>query len=305
MNQQPVSQQRPKRKLCFVHPGKSGLPELAAYRQYFGDRYEISERSAGADLSGFDILWFIMGFYRYQAAAGQFVIHEYSSLSVPPLARLKDIIKRYAETTPNLRIFQNRQQQLLMPFQDNVPYAIRDMGVAAEFFTRTPQPKKFDVVYVGSMDKTRRIDEALDRLLQLKTDISVLMIGAAPEWLRRRYAHRPGICFAGVVEHQRVVGLLQQARFGLNFIPRCYPYDLQTSTKLLEYLAAGLPVIGNMTTWCRHFLQQHPVSYFEIDQLSQLPTDESYGGRGKVTLSEHFLWHNRIAQAGIDRYLPG
>jgi hypothetical protein len=42
---------------------------------------------------------------------------------------------------------------------------------------------------------------------------------------------------------------LVQARAGLNLVPAHRPYTVQTSTKVLEYLAVGLPVVSNRYPW--------------------------------------------------------
>jgi hypothetical protein len=49
---------------------------------------------------------------------------------------------------------------------------------------------------------------------------------------------------------------LLRARFGLNLVSNAAPYHQQTSTKLLEYCAVGLPVVSNDYAWVRHFATQ-------------------------------------------------
>ena len=46
---------------------------------------------------------------------------------------------------------------------------------------------------------------------------------------------------------------LRRARFGLNLVSNIEPYNQQTSTKLLEYCAVGLPVVSNDYAWVRYF----------------------------------------------------
>ena len=43
----------------------------------------------------------------------------------------------------------------------------------------------------------------------------------------------------------------------LNLVPDQLPYTRQTSTKLLEYCAAELPVVSTDYTWVREFERQH------------------------------------------------
>jgi len=51
--------------------------------------------------------------------------------------------------------------------------------------------------------------------------------------------------------------MLRRARYGLNLVPDRLPYSEQTSTKLLEYCAVGLPVVSTDYRWVRGFAQQH------------------------------------------------
>ncbi len=292
------------KSICFVHTGKAQLPDLSAYKDYFAPSYKVADSKELKGLEQYDILWFFMGLHRYTPLKSQFVVHEYSSLSLPPFARLKDRIKVLCEKKPDLRVFQNQHQSDLLNFNDGIPAVFRDMGVAEQFYNAPMKPKLFDLVYVGAMDSSRQIHKALDKLLALKPDITVMLVGKAPEHLVLRYKNLPGIKFIGAVHYQNIPGLLQQAHFGLNYVPDCYPYNLQSSTKLLEYLAMGIPVIGNITAWSKQFIRQNPAVYFDIEQLSTWPSTSPEFYNRKAKLSETFLWHNRISDAGFESYLP-
>jgi hypothetical protein len=55
------------------------------------------------------------------------------------------------------------------------------------------------------------------------------------------------------VPHADVPHQLRRARIGLNLVSNIEPYNQQTSTKLLEYCAVGLPVVSNDYAWVRYF----------------------------------------------------
>jgi len=55
------------------------------------------------------------------------------------------------------------------------------------------------------------------------------------------------------VPHAQVPHHLLRARIGLNLVSNVAPYHQQTSTKLLEYCAVGLPVVSNDYAWVRDF----------------------------------------------------
>lgn len=288
--------------LCFVLPGKALLPEVQAYREYFSANYQVFVRHDTADVAQFDIVWFFMGVPFYRARPGQFVVHEYTSLSTPPYARLKDQIKRYLLPTPSLRVFQNPVQSNILNFSDGIPYLFRDMGVSANFMQPATVKKSIDLIYAGSMARSRQLDKALAKLVAVKPDIRIDLFGIPEPHLQKRFANYHNITFHGPVDYNDIAKLLLKAHFGLNYVPDVYPYNLQTSTKLLEYAACGLPVIGNKTAWVNRFLEQHPLQYFDIEQLESWP-DNSVTLPCK-RLSNDWQWQSRIASAGFETFLP-
>lgn len=292
------------KSICFVHTGKAQLPDLSAYKDYFASSYKVADSRELKGLEQYDILWFFMGLHRYTPLTSQFVVHEYSSLSLPPFARLKDRIKVLCEKKPDLRVFQNEQQSELLNFHDGIPAVFRDMGVAEQFFDLTEAEKIYDLVYVGAMDKTRRLEQAIDKLLKVKPDLSLVLAGRPEPYLVERYKNYPDIRFIGSIEYGAVPALLKQARFGLNYVPAEYPYHIQSSTKLLEYLAVGLPVIGNINLWTKMFLQKQNVVYFDLSQMNEWPLQGLALNSSSNELSKQFLWQNVIRNVGIERYLP-
>ncbi|MBV2127794.1 glycosyltransferase family protein [Arsukibacterium indicum] len=291
------------KSLCFVHQSKAQLPELQAYTDYFRPRYHVEVSNPAADLSGYDIVWFFMGFSRYQPQPGQFIVHEYASLSTPPLARVKDLIKRQLNATPDLRVFQNKTQSRLMRFNDAVPERFRDMGIAGHFKQQLDAGKKCDLIYAGSMDKSRRLEHALDVVLKLRPHTSIWLVGQPSVYLQQRYQRYANVRFMGPVPNSQIPALLNQARFGLNYLPDVYPYHFQTSTKLLEYAACGLPVIGNKNSWVTDFLNQHPLQYHDLQQLTAWPQPQAADISDQSR--QAWRWQQRIADAGFETILPG
>ena len=47
------------------------------------------------------------------------------------------------------------------------------------------------------------------------------------------------------MERERVYEYLMQSETGISYVPRGMPYDLQTSTKMLEYAWCGLNILAN------------------------------------------------------------
>jgi hypothetical protein len=270
----------------FIHPGSAYLPELAAYSEFLaalghGAQVHASPAGVPADAA---IVWWMCGRVPHDAArrlARAFHIHEYASASVPPWAWMKDRAKRALQPVPQYRIFQNAWVRDRLGFADGVPHEFRDMGVAPSFFVAgPPQDEKrpprgaaatrseqawgpcfsapgaapeFDGVYLGDMQRLRHFVPLLTALQQ--SGQRTLLIGEPPADLRaalHALAH-----VTGRVPHGQVPALLRRARYGLNLVPDRLPYSQQTSTKLLEYCAAGLPVVSTGYAWVRAFEARH------------------------------------------------
>ncbi len=80
-----------------------------------------------------------------------------------------------------------------------------------------------------------------------------LLIGSTPAPLQRQFQAFTHITLTGKVPHHEVPAQLRRARCALNLVPDRLPYSEQTSTKLLEYCAIGLPVISTNYRWVRKF----------------------------------------------------
>ena len=116
----------------------------------------------------------------------------------------------------------------------------------------------FTLMYLGSMDRDRRIDFLLDVLVALRARVPaiewrLLLVGGAntaPEfaWLQARVqALQLGACvtMTGPVPRAQAWALAADCHVGLSAIPRGPVYDVSSPTKVLEYLAIGLPVLVN------------------------------------------------------------
>lgn len=290
------------KSLCFVHQSKAQLPELLAYAEYFRKRYHVVINTPEANLQGYDIVWFFMGYFRYKPQPHQFVVHEYASLSTPPFARLKDQLKQALNIQPDLRVFQNKRQSDAIQFNDNIAVRYRDMGLANQFVVQSNIDKKCDLIYVGAMDKSRQLEKALDKVLALRPHASIWMVGTAASYLQRRYQDFANIRFIGVVPNSQIPMLLNQAKFGLNYVPDVYPYQFQTSTKLLEYAACGLPIIGNKTAWVQSVIAKQPLQYHDLDSLTVWPQPQPISLPSCVR--ESWSWQQRIAAADFETILP-
>jgi len=116
----------------------------------------------------------------------------------------------------------------------------------------------FHLVYLGSMDRVRRIEFLLEVMAELRRrdpsePYRLSLIGGAstePEfdWLAGRV---DGLGLADAVEltgplsRERAWALAASAHLGLSAIPRGPVYDVSSPTKTVEYLVLGLPLLVN------------------------------------------------------------
>ena len=249
----------------FVHGARSYLPELTAYQAHIEHLGHAVQMHTQAHTVPDDALavWWICGRVPTDQARrfkGALQVHEYASASVAPLAWLKDRIKQWQHPVPDFRVFQSDWVRQRMGFRDTVrdavPYALRDMGVPDVFLTaQALQPPEFDLVYLGEMSRLQRFVPLLHTLGQ--AGLSLLLVGDVPPALQERLATLGHIQSTGRVPQDQVPAQLLRARAGLNLMPDVLPLSEQTSTKLLEYLALGLPVISNPYAWAQRTALAH------------------------------------------------
>ncbi len=112
------------------------------------------------------------------------------------------------------------------------------------------------LVYLGTLARGRRIEILLEMLKIVRRqfpEVLLLLVGEAEDevqekWLRQR-AHELGVAEAtiwtGWLPIEQGWGYVRAAEVGLSPIPRGPLLDCGSPTKVLEYLALGVPVVAN------------------------------------------------------------
>jgi hypothetical protein len=251
----------------FVRNGPSYLPELEAYATFIasqGHQSNIHDTSITVP-SDARVVWWICGRVSHleqRRLKHAFHIHEYSSSSVPPYAWLKDQVKHFTQPVPDYRVFQNPWVRERMGFSSHVPSCLRDMGIAPVFFEppTTPIQPTFDLVYLGEMTRLQPFMPVLQSIHQAGR--TLLLVGDVPQHIQTQLP--PSVSISGRVAHADVPTQLRRARYGLNLVSNIAPYNQQTSTKLLEYCAVGLPVVSNDYPWVRYFASRHQGNFLML-----------------------------------------
>lgn len=234
-------------------------PEAYAYERYLTSKGWQVQLDHDLDPNN-DINIYFMGmrplWKKYIGKAVE--IHEYQSLSTPPYAHLKNFTKKIINKKPAGRIFLNEIVAQQLSFSDAIPCIYRDMGVDKDFFQHPKDNPEFDIVYSGSIVGRLGLVEILVRLSH---QYKVLVIGSVEGEIKELLL-KHNITLTGRVQRHELPNLYANARYGLNYTPDIYPFNIQTSTKTLEYLASGLGVISNRYIWSNHFFNSinfHPV----------------------------------------------
>lgn len=112
------------------------------------------------------------------------------------------------------------------------------------------------VLYLGRIARSRRSDFLLDVASALRKtlpDVLVVIVGDAPSsdemaWMRREIdarGLRQHVLLTGWLPQHTALGYAVRAEVGLSPIPRGTLFDVSSPTKLVEYLALGIPCVAN------------------------------------------------------------
>jgi len=138
------------------------------------------------------------------------------------------------------------------------------MGVDAELFDRQKvQPvddPRLDgrrvILYLGRIAQARRSDFLLEVAELLKQELPSLLLVIAGDaassdemdWMRAEIARRGierHVLLTGWLPQRVALGYAVRAEVGLSPIPRGTLFDVSSPTKLVEYLALGIPSVAN------------------------------------------------------------
>lgn len=272
-------------------------PEAYAYEKYLQELGHQVQLDYELDPNN-DVNIYFMGVRPFwKKKEGRAIeIHEYQSLSTPPYAHFKNFAKKIVNKQPNGRVFLNEFVHRDLSFSDNIPYIYRDMGVDEALFQSPSENPLFDIVYCGSIAGRNGLIEVLIRLAE---NYKVVVVGQVSD-LESSLLKHENITILGRVERSDLPEIYRNARFGLNFTPDIYPFNIQTSTKTLEYLASGLGVISNKYFWSECFFKSinlKPIWLEEIDQI--ILSQNSY----HLTEIDVFSWDNILKKSNLHLFL--
>lgn len=161
------------------------------------------------------------------------------------------------------------------------------------------------VTYVGSVARARAsafLLELAAALQAARPDVLLVIAGAAPSpaeaaWFRARLAQAGNVLFTGWLPQLDALGYAARADVGISPIPRGDLFDVSSPTKLVEYLALGVPAVASDIPDQRCVIAQSGGGYCvpmtvpdfcnAILRLLDDPDRSDFGARGRAWVEAH------------------
>lgn len=259
-------------------PERSYGPEVYALSDYLNSlpdvAFTIAEPATAEEhleYSDFDLAYIKMGFAPIWKKSPVPEIHDYSSAAGGTTATLKHLIKKHCSRKPILRSFLSPYVESRFGFSDGIPRIYRDMGIPDTFYSPARDlrvRREYDLFYAGSINATRQTGDMLNAIV--KSARSILIAGKPSNEIYQMYKESPYVEFTGTVKHHHIPELASKCYAGINFTPDRAPFNLQTSTKVLEYLGMGMPVVSNDYEWVRRFERESGARLLKFKQLEHV-----------------------------------
>lgn len=303
-------------RLLFQRTPSAYLPEIPAYLEYLSDSlptvqaYDSCALGSDACYADFDVVWRFMGLdiLPYKCAKNLFSVHEYGSASTGAFPKLKNRAKRILNRNPHQRIFLNKYVESQFSFVcSDIPHFYRDMGVSSMFFANLHSVPRheYDFVFSGSLYRHEIILKTLHHMASESPKSRFLVIGEIKSDDAKSLMSKGNVECTGRVSYESVPNLLRLCRYGLNIMPNDYPFNKQTATKVLEYFAAGLPVVSTRYEWIEDFLTQRSGRCYWLvpEEFTAATLKMIDDAKLEAVAVEDLNWNNVIKDSGVFDFL--
>ncbi len=166
----------------------------------------------------------------------------------PLVAALVAVLERWAERRVHLVLAEEGYRPRFRgdhPVVRNLPWAVAPVGAAPGAPAAPEGPAR--VVYVGRISRGRGVDAMFEVARRLGPEVRVELAGEADADVRDRLAAAVAagsVTWHGFVPPDRAGALLRDARVALCLLADEPNYRVSLPTKVVEYLAHGVPVVA-------------------------------------------------------------
>lgn len=275
-------------------------PEAYAYKKFLethGHQVQLDVASNLAPDNHVNI--YFLGIKSKKSAGKAKEIHEYQSLSTPSFPRIKNFTKSIINCKPDGRIFLNSTVEKNFFFTDKIPKIYRDMGVDDAFFQKPSENPDFDIVYCGSFSGRHGLQNEILRLHEI--GFRLCLIGDIPSDFKKIIKNKKNIHLTGRLSREKIPQYYKNSLAGLNYTPDLYPFNIQTSTKTLEYLASGLICISNRYNWSINFSNKTNNEFIWVENIKKI--DDLYRRKFDTISIDNYKWENILNNINFLSYL--
>lgn len=290
--------------IFILRKSQSYVPEAYAYKKFL-EKYHhkvFISNNVNEIKNNFDLLIMFMGFYPFKLNSNMKYIHEYNSLSLQPYPHFKNFIKSSLNFKPHKRIFLNNYVKFFFNFSDKIDSICRDMGFDYRYknFSNNNLKKiEYDIVYSGSFEHRIGLFECIEKLSKL--NFKIALIGNMNNQIYNKFKNLNNITFFGQLGADQIIEIFNVSKCGLNFTPNTFPFNVQTSTKTIEYSAAKLGVISNRYIWVETFEKSRNANFLYLDNLQS--KEQIYNYNFKNAFIDDLYWDNILKQSNFLEFI--
>jgi glycosyltransferase involved in cell wall biosynthesis len=258
--------------VCFIKTARAFIPEGDAYRAFLerrGVSTIIVDSEEHAKEVSARLYYRFGGILSGEIRKGVPEVHEYHTASVGRFATVKNLLKSILGSKPKYYSFLSPFVEGQYYFNRQVPRFYRDMGASDEVLSlrSISCDKKFDICYFGAISQRKNVVPVISHLA--RQGFSIVVAGRANSHDELLLSQMEGVTFLGMLDRNQILHYLSKSKAGLNIMPNEYPLTRQTSTKVIEYLVAGLPVISNRYEWINEHSKRYGYDFATIDSLDK------------------------------------
>jgi glycosyltransferase involved in cell wall biosynthesis len=158
---------------------------------------------------------------------------------------------------------------------------IKKVGVNKCFFNYVIPEKNRDgilrLVYIGSLARVRKLEfliDAIKLVLQKSEKVHLTFVGPLSDNYLVEYVYKQElssfITIQNPVAYNLIPNILHQHDIGVAYVPDHPDWIYQPTLKVLEYCAAGMPVLASENLYNRRIIQENVTGIFFENNISSL-----------------------------------